>query len=176
MNQVTNYSNSILLKKILVEIAPNVNLGQNNLKSNKAMNVYLPAGTLLESGNVRIPYDKEGEDNSSLELLNNDGVNNDCNNQNIIYFSDNKNDIFSTIPSNLDFIPAGNDNQVCYCLVPENSDLIMCNNLNIKLSQDHWCTLNKGTKVKLSSNSQVEFRVNGNWHRIKLIKDEFFQI
>lgn len=175
MSQVNNYSNAVLLKKILVQIPQNTNLGINSLKSSQAMNVFLPAGTLLESGNVRIPFDREEDNNSNLERINqNEEI--DCNNQNVIYFNDDNNNVFSTIPTNLESIPAGNSNQVCYCLVPMNSDLKMNDNIEIKLNKDHWCTLNKGTKIKLTANSEVEFRVNGNWHRIKLIKDEFYKI
>ena len=49
-------------------------------------------------------------------------------------------------------------------------------NINITLTEPVWLTLNKETRVKISQNKEVEFRVNGSWHRIKLIKDEFFKI
>ena len=175
-----NFQNSIILKKISVQIPQNTSLGINSLFTKDPINIFLPAGTLLESGNVRIPFDTVENNESILEKVeSNDvagGIQPDCNNQNIIYFSDQFNNIFSTIPNNLDNIPIGNGNQVCYCQVPENSDLKINNNVNIKLNENLWCTLNKGTRIKLIANTEVEFRVNGNWHRIKLIKDEFFKI
>ena len=172
-----NYENATLLKKHSVQIPQNTNLGINNLITCNSMNVYLPAGTLLESGNVRIPFDTVENNESILEKID-DTVSGSgaCNNQNVILFSDQNNNIFSTIPSNLENIPIDTSQQVCYCLVPKNSDLKMNYNLDIKLNKDFWCTLSKGIKVKFLAGSEVEFRVNGNWYRIKLIKDEFYRI
>ena len=179
-----SYQTSTILKLTSVKVSQNVLLGDNELRVVKPINIFLPAGTLLESGNVRIPYDLVDDQNITLNNLNENTAglveNSDCNNQNIIFFSDSdNNNIYSNIPIGLSNIPAGSP--VCYTKVPKDTDLQMNLNqcdqkIDIKLNKDLWTTLNKGTKIKILKDTQVEFRVNGSWHRIKLIKDELFKI
>ena len=188
-----NYQTTTLLKTVSVQVPPNTNVGTNGLTISEAANIQLPAGTLLESGNVRIPYDTQEnrEDNLELEKINNDDQTNDgaatgtpqCNNQNVIYFTDINNKVYSTIPSDLPDLPINDNNQVCYCKLSTDTKLKLNNylvgrekNININLSEAVWLTLNKETRVKICKDKEVEFRVNGSWHRIKLIKDEIFKI
>lgn len=178
-----SYQTSIILKLTSVQISQNSLLGNNELRVVNPINIFLPSGTLLESGNVRIPYDLEDNQNITLNTLNENTAGSaeisDCNNQNIVFFSDSDNNIYSNIPIGLASIPAGNP--VCYSKIPIDTNLQMNLNqgdqkIDIKLNKSLWTTINKGTKIKILKDTQVEFRVNGSWHRIKLIKDELFKI
>ena len=179
-----NYEKTTLLKTISVNLTQQTSLGNNILSTIDNLEIFLPAGTLLESGNVRVPYDIIDSTQDDLKMLDtnvtdtNLNSQNNCNNQNIIFFNDKNDNIYSNIPKDLPQLDHCS-NQVCYCKIPENSHLqisIEGSNMRIKTDQDHWCSLNKGTKVKISANKELEFRVNGNWHRIKLIKDEYYKI
>ena len=176
-----NYQNATLLKLVSAELMKNTNLGNDNFKVTQPTKIYLPAGTLLESGNVRVPLDLENNQEINLEKVDqdNNGAVAECNNQNITYFTDIENNVYSNIPNTLPVVPAGNVNQVCYSKIPKDTNLEIMNtqqNINMKLNEDLWCLLNKGTKIKFTANTQIEFRVNGSWHRINLIKDEYFKI
>jgi len=170
-----------LLKLVSAELMKNTNLGNDNFKVIQPTKVFLPAGTLLESGNVRIPLDLNSDENINLEKVEQDNVAGtaECNNQNVTYFTDLENNIYSNIPNSLPNVPPGNGNQVCYSKIPKETNLEIINsqqNINMKLNEDLWCLLIKGTKVKFEANTEIEFRVNGSWHRIKLIKAEYFKI
>lgn len=191
------YQLTTLLKTVPAQISQNTNVGTGGLSVLQPTNIFLPAGTLLESGNVRIPFDVvDNTDDNKIILEKIDNKNDSagagaaagvanaiCNNQNIVYFTDSNNTIYSTLPSDIHELPMGNANEVCYCKIPTNTELQLNNsylnlqkNIKITLSEDVWLSLNKGTKIKLTKDKEVEFRVNGSWHRIKLVKDEFFKI
>ena len=175
--EILNNQSTTVLKCIKVQIPINTKLGVNGLTTINGTDIYLPAGTLLESGNVRIPIETDDDNNITLTKIDTT-VPIDCNNQNMVLYTDIENNNYSNVPANLPHLVPGSE-QVCYCKIPENTNLkLNCesNSVKMKLNENTWTSLTKNTTIKMNKDSKIEFRVNGSWHKIKLIKDEHFKI
>lgn len=166
---MNNCEENNILKTLTVQVPKNTKLGTNNLVTFNDVNVELPAGTLLQNGNVRIPIFKNDEQHitSVLELM-------DINNINC--YKDQTNSIFYTIPENLNIL---NNEQITYCKLAEGTIVKFNddnNNIKFATQQDEWICLYKNTKIKFPTETLLEFRINGSWYKIKTFKIETFSL
>ncbi|VVU95346.1 hypothetical protein CPAV1605_1097 [seawater metagenome] len=172
-------TNSNLLKSQTVQLAPKTKIGMENLLTVNPCNIELPGGTLLQNGNVRIPILKQNEENAELELIENnnqDTINNGlhC----IKYYQDNGNHLFYTVPENL---PNLYENQKTYCKLSQGTivmleDEIRKTNIKFALQEDKWLSLYNDTKISVPTETMLEFRINGDWYKIKTSKTETFKL
>ncbi len=180
-----NLQENTLLKKLTVQIPQNTRIGKHNLITVRPTDIRLPAGTVLQSGNVRIPLLINAENNEpNLDKIENDDTategtagtaGNNANQNNISYYHDENNNLYSTIPSKLDQLY---NEEKAYCEVTEGTLVKFNDNNQLKFSiqQNEWMCLYRGTIVKIPADTLLEFRINGSWFKIKTFKIEKFKL
>ena len=164
--------NCQILKTLKVTIKKGTKIGDDTIETVEQSEIELPAGTLLQGGNVRIPIVISDDNPGNLNLYVKD-LEESSNNTNQ-YYLDNSQNLYACFPSKEN---TNQNDQVTVCKVLKDTNLIMNKNkLKFRIEEEQWFALFKGTEITIPENTEIEFRVNGSWYKVKTSKKEFFTI